>query len=879
MKGIETTGTAGGATRGVALRRTLELSVIASLYFVAAQVGFTLAFVAEQVTVVWAPTGIALAALLLLGYRVWPAIYLGAFFANLTAHEHVFTAAAIALGNTLEAVIATLALRSFVHFDNSLGRVKDVVGLAVTAMACSVVSATIGATSLCVAGHQTWARYGETWFVWWLGDAMGALVAAPPLLTWYGLRRPFGRVREAGALVVLVVGINALVFGPPFISSGVYTELQYTVFPIVIWAALRFGPPGSALVTLVSSTVSIWGTAHGYGPFASRTTHQSLILLQLFMCAVAGTGMLLAAIITERDKAERGRSVLHAISRALGDARDTAEASRRILQSICHGLDWNVGALWLADEADQELRCIEVCRVSSPAAEDFEHETRLRRFSRGVGLPGRVWVSCAPAWIADVVRDSNFRRSSAAARAGLHGAFAVPISSGERCLGVIEFLSREVREPDNDLLQLMAALGSQVGVFVERLRAEEGREQVLAREHDARREAEAARIHAQTANRVKDEFLATVSHELRTPLNAVLGWSQLLRGGKLEGDNRSRAIETIHRSARAQAQLIDDLLDVSSIITGKFKLSIRPVELRSVIEAAIDSVRPAAQAKGIEIAAALDASLARLDADPNRLQQVVWNLLSNAIKFTPPAGKVEIHLRRFDSTIELTVSDTGQGMAPEFLPHVFERFWQADSSNKRAHGGLGLGLAIVRHIVELHGGTVEASSSGLETGAVFTIRLPARFIEAAAEVPPRPPAESSTALRGIRVLVVDTDPEAAEILSLSLRTEGADCRTALGMDAALAEVRGFRPQVLVADVAMPNQEGYELVRALRALERDQGGGIPAIAHTAYRRADDPTRSLAAGYEVHLARMPDPRELIQAISRLALGAHTAEAGSV
>src|SRR5262245_14315791 len=289
MKVIENTEHAERKSRGSALRRSLEMAAIAGFYVVAAKLGFTLAFVAEQVTVVWAPTGIALAALLLLGYRVWPAIYLGALLANLTAHEHVATAAAIALGNTLEAVIAALVLRSFVHFDNSLARVKDVVGLAATAMTCTVVSATIGATSLCVAGHQTWALYGETWFVWWLGDFMGALVAAPVLLTWSGLSLPFTRAREAVALVIVAVGINALVFGPPFISpTPLYAELQYTVFPIVIWAALRFGPPGAALVTLVSSIVSILGTAHGYGPFASRTTHQSLMLLQVFMSVVAG---------------------------------------------------------------------------------------------------------------------------------------------------------------------------------------------------------------------------------------------------------------------------------------------------------------------------------------------------------------------------------------------------------------------------------------------------------------------------------------------------------------------------------------------------------------------------------------------------------------
>ena len=307
-------------------------------------------------------------------------------------------------------------------------------------------------------------------------------------------------------------------------------------------------------------------------------------------------------------------------------------------------------------------------------------------------------------------------RTGAAKAVGLHSAFAFPVLFGRECLGVLEFFSATPRAADPELLSTFVGVGSQVGQFMERVRIDKERQALLESEQAARREAEAA-------NRAKDEFLATLSHELRTPLNAIVGWAHLLRTGQLDEGQTTRAVEVIDRNAKAQSQIVADVLDVSRIVMGKLRLDVRPVDLATVVEEALDTLRPAAAAKEIHIEASLEGG-GRVSGDPDRLQQVIWNLVSNAIKFTSNGGRIQVRLRREPSHVDVVVEDTGVGIRPDFLPHVFERFRQSDSSSTRAHGGLGLGLALVRHLVELHGGTVAASSPGEGGGATFTVRLP-----------------------------------------------------------------------------------------------------------------------------------------------------------
>jgi PAS domain S-box-containing protein len=391
----------------------------------------------------------------------------------------------------------------------------------------------------------------------------------------------------------------------------------------------------------------------------------------------------------------------------------------------------------------------------------------------------------------------------------------------------------------------------------ERQRAEEDRASLLAAEQAARAEAE-------TANRAKDEFLATVSHELRAPLTAMLGWTRMLRSRMLDETASQHALETIERNVAIQTRLIEDLLDVSRIITGRLRLDVRAVDLNAIIREALDAVLPAAEAKAIRVEAVLEPGAARLLGDPARLQQVMWNLVSNAVKFTPTGGRVEVRHENDGTEARISVNDTGQGISPEFLPHVFERFRQAESSSGRIHGGLGLGLAIVRHLVELHGGAVRAASSGIGRGSTFIVTLPCRALEATAPSTPGRPAELPT-LDGIRVLVVDDDADARDLLGMVLTQARADVVTVGSSQEALALLEQAPPDVLVSDIGLPEENGYELIRRVRALAAKRGGEIPAIALTGHARSEDQDRALAAGYQVHVAKPVEPAALISAIA--------------
>jgi PAS domain S-box-containing protein len=408
--------------------------------------------------------------------------------------------------------------------------------------------------------------------------------------------------------------------------------------------------------------------------------------------------------------------------------------------------------------------------------------------------------------------------------------------------------------------------------ITDRKQAEAENAQLLQREQTARTEAEAA-------NRMKDEFLATLSHELRTPLNAILGWTQLLQKGQLPAPTRKRALETVERNARIQAQLVEDILDVSRIITGNLRLQMQPVNLKIVIEAAVDAVQLAAQAKDIAVALKFQDTTELISGDANRLQQVVWNLLSNAIKFTPKGGQVQVSLTRLGSDAQIQVQDTGQGIHPDFLPHIFERFRQADGSTTRAQGGLGLGLAIVRHLVELHGGHIQAHSPGKGRGATFTISLPVRTIGDIA-IAPGPLYPSATApqvslqpskriLEKLRILVVDDEADARELVARVLTDQGALVTTTASAQEAFMIVAdaGSHPDVLISDIGMPGEDGYGLLCRVRQLPPEAGGTVPAIALTAYAREEERSQALGAGFQIHLAKPVLPQILVAAVAQL------------
>ncbi|MGH7341757.1 MAG: hybrid sensor histidine kinase/response regulator, partial [Candidatus Rokuibacteriota bacterium] len=441
-------------------------------------------------------------------------------------------------------------------------------------------------------------------------------------------------------------------------------------------------------------------------------------------------------------------------------------------------------------------------------------------------------------------------------------AIAVPMATPHRVVGAITLVRTSLGQPyDGPDIAMAEELARRAALAVDNATLYS--------------EADQARAQAEGANRAKDEFLAVVSHELRTPMNAVYGWARMLQMGQIDAGATPRALDAIVRNAHVQLQLIDDLLDVSRIISGKMRLDVRPVDVPRVLEAALDAVRPAADAKGLGLQSLIDPSAGPLNGDPDRLQQVVWNLLMNAVKFTPRDGQVQLTLQRVASHLEIVVADTGAGIRRELLPVIFDRFKQGESGSARSQGGLGIGLALVRHLVELHGGSVTAESAGEGQGATFRIRLPlmtARVDTQEDRAHPTArralPVYQGPSLRGLRVLVVDDDPDALELIATILRRADAEAMPCASPPEALAALRSWKPHVLVSDIEMPGEDGYSLIRRVRELAGADGGQIPAVALTAYGRAEDRVRSLSAGYSMHVAKPVDPVELGVIVANLA-----------
>ena len=446
---------------------------------------------------------------------------------------------------------------------------------------------------------------------------------------------------------------------------------------------------------------------------------------------------------------------------------------------------------------------------------------------------------------------------------GVTSWMVVPMIARDRVLGAVTFaVTESERRYDRSHLRFAEAVVGQAAAAGDNARLY--------------REAEAGRAAAEAANRAKDLFLSTLSHELRAPLNAIVGWATILERGDVPAEQSRRALQVILRNVNAQVRLIDELLDVSRIGTGQIRLDVKPVDLRTVIEESMDSIRPAADAKGIELHAVLASPGGPVSGDPDRLRQVVWNLLSNAVKFTPKAGRVQVQLQLADSHVEIVVSDTGIGIAPEFIPYVFDRFRPGESSSTRPRGGLGLGLALVQSLVELHGGTVAVESPGEARGTTFVVRLPlmlAAVAEPAAGsatgAPERPGSMApSPSLAGVRVLVVDDDLVAVDLTREILMRAGAQVWGCASGGEALPMLQQCRPDVLVSDIEMPDQDGYALIQRIRALESDRGGRTPAVALSAYSRPEYRIRSLMAGFNIHVSKPVEPSELITVVASLA-----------
>lgn len=670
------------------------VSIVAGAYFLAAELGLSLASVHTNVSPVWPPTGIAIAALLIFGRRLWPAVFVGAFVANLWTEVSVPVALGIATGNTLEAVTATYLLNYRTPFDQSLSSIRGVLKFILFAVLISpMISSTIGNVSLCLGGEAQWQDFGRLWLTWWLGDGFGALIVAPLLLAWQSpLKHPISPNEsvEATALLIALLLVSLVAFAGWIPGNDKGYPIAHLSLPFLVWAALRFDQRIVTAATLLLAAIAVWGTSNGYGSFIHGGPNESLLLLQLFIGSTALLTFVFYAVMHERRTAQSEKLQLAA----------QVEMQRKRVEDIVAHVPGVVWEAW--GEPSKDTQRIDF--VSSYV-------------EKMLGYSVEEWLSTPNFWRTIVHEDDREAASREATKT---------FASGTGGVNRFRWITKDGREVwvESQSVVVCDEAGKPVAMrgvtmdITETVRAQEERAKLLESERDARAQAE-------QANRLKDEFLATVSHELRTPLNAIVGWARLLRSGQLDPDNLTHAFEVIERNAWSQKQIIEDMLDVSRIITGKLRIGLVPIELMGVIQTAVEVVRPAAEAKEITIKTQFEAPELLVSGDAERLQQVTWNLLSNAVKFTAPGGLVEITVGRKNCRAEIRVVDNGPGIPTEFLPHVFERFSQADSSSTRRHGGLGLGLAITRHLVELHGGAVKATNREDGKGAVLTVTLPA----------------------------------------------------------------------------------------------------------------------------------------------------------
>jgi PAS domain S-box-containing protein len=566
--------------------------------------------------------------------------------------------------------------------------------------------------------------------------------------------------------------------------------------------------------------------------------------------------------LTQQKRAANRTARLQALTAALSEALTPVQAASAVLSHGLTALGAHAGSVALLTERGGELEIIDSVGFPPEIIEKWRRfpVTSEATLAKAVRTGQMVLIESLQA------ADSPYPRLSYLQAVNESEALAaIPLIVEGRTIGGMGLTFREIQKFEEDDRSFMLAIARLCAQALER-----------ARLYQAERRM---RAEAEEANRTKDEFLATLSHELRTPLTAMLGWTKMLRMGMLDESTTAHALETVERNAKVQAQLIEDLLDVSRIITGKLRLDVRPMELIPVIEAAIDAVRPAADAKNIELQTALDPLSGPVSGDPHRLQQVVWNLVANAVKFTTPGGRVRIGLERADSHMEISISDTGQGITSEFLPYVFDRFRQADGSTTRLHGGLGLGLAIVRHLVELHGGTVSAQSSGEGQGATFNVRLPLAQLrntefglpneeEHAAGFQSATRNQQSAILKGLRVLIVDDEPDARHLIKTVLEGQGAEVVPVASAREALDALDEEIPDVLISDIGMPDEDGFTLIKQVRERAEAKGGGIPAAAVSAYVGEENRRRALEAGFQLHVAKPVDPEELIEVVRSLA-----------
>ena len=945
--------------RAVRIAAALGVGVV---YFLAGKVGLAFAVVHANATAVWPPAGIALAAVLLLGRGVWPAIFAGAFLVNLSTAGSVLSSLGIAAGNTLEALVGAILVERFAGgaaaFDRAENVFKFVAG---AAFFSTTLSASIGVTTLALTGYARWSDFGAIWVTWWLGDAAGDLIVAPFLLL--ALRgKPPGAVGardrplEAFLLGVLSVAISAAVFLDLLGEPGHY-PLTFLSLPPLLWSAFRFGARETSALLVLIGAVAVAGTSTGRGAFALIAPHGAMMLLQLFLGTVAVTSLSIAALIWEsrdveralRERDERLRLSLEAgglgtwewtlptgritwspsleAMHGLAPAafRGTLEAfeaavhadDRQRLRTSVRGaiergearteyrvvrpdgtVRWiETRAVAFYDTAGRPDRLVGVCadvtedkradervaflgEIARSITSSLDLDTVLRRVVEGAqALTGSDSAAVllrdpesgamlprhrvGPWWagfdtlritpgrgIGGVamstgrsVRTDDYRREarvppeqrSLAEEAGATVLMVVPVLVGAEPAGLLYIGNRTPRPFTDEDETICVRLAEQTAVAIQNARLF-GRQEV-------------ARAEAETANRTKDEFLAMLGHELRNPLGAIGSAAHVLSRTAGGNSATTRASEIIGRQVQHLARIVDDLLDVSRVVAGKVVLRLQPVDLAEVARRVATLHGGPAGARHV---ISVHTTPTWVSADPTRMEQILTNLLANAVKYTPPGGEITVSVRRDGDHAVLTVLDTGVGIRPELLPRVFDLFVQSDRSLERSGGGLGIGLSLVRQLVELHGGTVDAASAGPGRGSTFTVRLPVLAAPAGADDDARPAVAGPPR----RVLVIEDNDDAREMLRNLLRLFGHEVHEACDGAMGLEEARRLRPDAALIDIGLPGMDGYEVARRIRA----DLPGARLVALTGYGQPEDRERALAAGFDVHLVKPVDPDQL-------------------
>jgi len=674
--------------------RGVMLALLTVGYITAGRLGLLLAFANENASPVWPPTGLAIAALLLVGLRAWPAVALGAFIVNLTNTGSIPASLLIAVGNTLEAVAGAWLVNRFARGRSAFDSTADVLRFVIIAAGAASIAASIGTATVTIASLGTRTDPAAVWLTWWLGDTVGAIVVAPIVVLWD--RRPLlaDVARQIPELVVLLATLSLAAFAVFSPWPPGRPDFPVLLIPVLLWSAFRFGAWFTALCSAMVAVVAIYGTLRGWGPFGRWALNDALLILQAFVGMTTTMMLSVAAEVSRRRNVERDlRRLNDGLERTVTERTDElVKVNERLLeaQEVAHvgSWEWDIGSdrVWWSDEM---YRIYGLDRGTRIGYDTFMH--RLHPDDRSiVDTTVRQAMADGRPFAFDhrVVRDDGTVRV-------LYGAGHV----------IFDAASRPIR---------MVGIGHDI---TERKEAEEARAELI--------QEQARRHEAEESSRAKDQFLAILSHELRTPLNAALGWAHMLREMPRDAPATRHAVDTIYRNLLVQAGLVSDIVDISRITKGALAIESAPVDLAAVINGAMDMVRESARTRQITLESQVNGDAVELVGDAKRLQQVFWNLLSNGVRFGRDGGLVSVKAESEGKSVRITVEDDGPGIDPDFLPHVFEPFRQADGSPRRAHDGLGLGLAIARHLVELHGGSMSAANRP-RGGAQLTVVLPAK---------------------------------------------------------------------------------------------------------------------------------------------------------